>query len=372
MLPPSDKPFASPGDLAACRAALRGGSRSFFAASLLLPRSVRRPATGLYAFCRMADDAVDLGADRAAALQDLRRRLDMIYAGNPQPAAADRAFADVVSHFSIPKAFPLALLEGFEWDSAHRRYENLSQLRSYAVRVAGSVGAMVAMVMKVRDPALIARACDLGVAMQLTNIARDVGEDARCGRLYLPRDWLRAVHIDPEAWLARPVLSAELARVVERLLGAADVLYARSDAGIAALPASLKPAMYAARLLYREIGCEVARRGFDSISQRAVVSVPRKARLLADAAMAATRRSEAPSLEILREASFLIDPLGPSGSAHQRTSPPARGSLRAPSVAERVEWLVNLFERLERLDRRGEDSVRESRHPERQKALHPA
>jgi 15-cis-phytoene synthase len=349
LAPSSDKSFASLADVAACRAMLRSGSHSFFAASLALPKSVREGATGLYAFCRMADDAIDLGIDKAAALHVLRARLDRIYAGDPHDATADRAFANAVSHFAIPKAFPLALLEGFAWDCGNRRYDNLSQLKAYSVRVAGSVGAMMAMVMGVRNPALIARACDLGVAMQLTNIARDVGEDARCGRLYLPLDWLRAVHIDAEAWLAHPVFSDNLSTVIERLLAAAEVLYARSDAGTANLPRACRPGMYAARLLYSEIGREVARRGFDSVTQRAVVSWQRKARILADAAFAATRASATLTMEILDEAGFLLEAL-PDVSSNPTTTPPdsPRERARWPRVQDRVVWLVDLFERLER------------------------
>jgi phytoene synthase len=367
--PSSDKKFATAADAVTCRAMLRGGSRSFFAASLALPKSVREPATGLYAFCRMADDAIDLSDDKAGALQSLRARLDRAYAGNPQAAPADRAFADVVSRFAIPKAFPLALLEGFEWDCNNRRYDNLPQLKAYAVRVAGSVGAMMAMVMGVRNPALIARACDLGVAMQLTNIARDVGEDARRGRLYLPLEWLRAVRIDPQAWLARPIFSADLGRVIERLLAAADVLYSRSDAGLGSLPAECRPGMYAARLLYSEIGREVARRKFDSVNQRAVVSWQRKARVLAGAAAAAARAAAVPTLEISHEAAFLFD----SNSGQRTDAVPIsaqspRERTRWPRVEDRAVWLVNLFERLERRD----ILARNARHAERQKALHPA
>jgi hypothetical protein len=143
----TDKPFASIADIAACRTMLRGGSRSFFAASLVLPKSIRESATGLYAFCRMADDAIDHGSDRPRALGELRERLARIYAGDPLDIAADRAFADSVSRHGIPKSFPDALLEGFEWDSGMRRYSDISELKAYGVRVAGSVGAMMAMVM---------------------------------------------------------------------------------------------------------------------------------------------------------------------------------------------------------------------------------
>ena len=348
----SAKPYASSVDAAACRAMLRGGSRSFFAASLVLPKSVREPATGLYAFCRMADDAIDHGADRMLALQELRERLERIYAGVPFNIAADRAFADSVSRYAIPKAFPAALLEGFEWDSSNRRYANLSELKAYGVRVAGTVGAMMAMVMQVRSPALLARACDLGVAMQLTNIARDVGEDARAGRLYLPLEWMNEAGIDPDTWLLRPAFDARLAGVVRRLLQAADELYARADVGIANLPSACRPGMYAARLLYAEIGHELVRRGMDSVNQRAVVPWQRKARILADAVVAATRPAPAVSADLLEEANFLI---GATAAAEVRLAPvPAesdRERVRWPRVEDRVVWLVDLFERLERRER---------------------
>jgi phytoene synthase len=335
---------------------LRGGSRTFFAASLVLPLGVRKPATGLYAFCRMADDAIDLKMDPRAALRDLHDRLGAIYAGTPADIAADRAFGDCVSRHAIPKALPLALLEGFAWDAEMRRYQTLSDLMCYAVRVAGTVGVMMAMTMGVRDPVTLARACDLGVAMQLTNVARDVGEDARRGRLYLPLDWLLEAGIEPQSWLADPKFTPALGAVIERLLKSAEQLYARSEAGLSRLPAACRPGMYAARLLYAEIGHEVARRKYDSVNQRAVVPWRRKARILADALLAATARHSSAGhvgalKEALQEALFLLAPLPtavvdapvPGGSAREAT--------RWPRIEDRVIWLVELFERLERRER---------------------
>jgi phytoene synthase len=142
-----DRGCAEPSDLAACHALLRGGSRSFFAASLFLPRDVCEPAAALYAFCRLADDAVDVEGGGLGALARLRDRLDRAYAGRPLPLPGDRALADVARLFSMPRALPDALLEGFEWDARGRRYESLADLHGYAARVAGSVGAMMAMLM---------------------------------------------------------------------------------------------------------------------------------------------------------------------------------------------------------------------------------
>ncbi len=340
--PSFDLEYGSPADLAAGRALLRGGSRSFYAASFLLPRRVREPATALYAFCRLADDAVDLADHPGAALSDLSGRLDGVYAGRPQGNPADRALADVVRAFAIPRALLEALIEGFAWDAEGRRYEDLSALYGYCARVAGTVGAMMALLMGVRDPRLVARACDLGVAMQLSNIARDVGEDAALGRLYLPRDWMRNAGMDPDAWLAYPTWSPALGGILERLLEAADRLYARADLGIAGLPLTCRPGISAARRLYSEIGQEVRRRGLDSVSQRAVVSPARKLALLApilgSTLRAPTRQPVAP----LEETRFLVESIG-----HQ---PRARRPV-APRVENRLVWVLDLFERLERQDR---------------------
>ncbi|MFG5117565.1 phytoene/squalene synthase family protein [Methylorubrum sp. POS3] len=283
---PSDR-TSSPTDEdhAVCRAAIRAGSKSFYAASMLLPPKVRRPAYGLYAFCRLSDDAVDeAGGDRAAALARLERRLALAQAGLPQDHPADRALAEVLAVHAIPEALPRALLEGLAWDTQGRRYATLSDLSAYAARVAGAVGAMMSLVMGVRDPNGLARACDLGVAMQFTNIARDVGEDARAGRLYLPLDWLAEAGIEPDAFLADPQATLALRRVVARLLDAAEQLYARSEAGIAVLPLSCRPAIRAARLIYAEIGRAVEANGLDSVGRRARVPGARKAALLARAA----------------------------------------------------------------------------------------
>lgn len=276
-------------DLAHCQRLLRGGSRSFWAASLLLPRGVCEPACALYAFCRLADDEIDAQGAGPAALARWRARLAQAYAGRPADHAADRAFADVVQRHGIARELPEALLEGFEWDLAGRRYDSIDELLAYAVRVAGSVGVMMALIMGARAPAALARACDLGMAMQLSNIARDVGEDARAGRLYLPRHWLHEAGIDPDAWLTRPVHSPALGTVVARLLARADLLYGRVSAGVVALPPRCRPGIQAARFMYAEIGHQVARNGHDGVNQRAVVSAARKLACVSQALWAATR-----------------------------------------------------------------------------------
>jgi 15-cis-phytoene synthase len=256
-------------DMEACRAAIRTGSLSFHAASRLLPAAVRDPALALYAFCRLADDAVDEGDDKTGAVLRLRDRLDRVYAGRPVNAAADRAFAAVVADFDMPRALPDALLEGMVWDAVGRRYDDLSGVLAYSARVAAAVGAMMCVLMRVRDADALARACDLGLAMQLTNIARDVGEDARAGRVYLPMGWLAEEGVALEPWLDAPVADPGVRRVVRRLLSEAERLYVRSEAGVAALPFGCRPGIFAARLIYDGIGGAVRRQGWDSVGVRA-------------------------------------------------------------------------------------------------------
>lgn len=274
-------------ELAACRALMRGGSRSFFTASLLLPPRVRGSATGLYAFCRVADDAIDGSAEPRRAIALLHQRLDAIYADQPGPDAADRALAVVVQRHGIPRLLLDALLEGFEWDVAGRSYDTIEELHAYGARVAGTVGAMMALVMETRDATALARACELGVAMQLTNIARDVGEDALLGRLYLPRAWLHEAGIDADAWRLNPRFDAALAGVVQRLIDEAEWLYSRAECGVRALPRDCRPGIQAARLVYGEIGQALARAGLDSLKVRTVVPRGRQLRLVGQALLAA-------------------------------------------------------------------------------------
>ena len=333
-----------PADVAACRASLRQGSRTFLAASLLLPREVREAACALYAFCRMADDAVDEGADEHAAVALLRQRLDRVYDPSLPIAAldtpADRALAAVVARFDIPQALLQALVQGFEWDAQGRSYETLDELLDYAARVAGTVGAMMALLMGVRSADAVARACDLGVAMQLSNIARDVGEDAAMGRLYLPRQWMREAGVAADGWLAKPAFSPALGTVVERLLQAADVLYRRVGAGVVQLPLACRPGINAARFLYADIGDTVGRRGFDSVGARAVVPASRKAWLLLRALLALRPAGAAQDWPVLPANEFLVDAVLATVPRHV----PSR------SAAVRLVGVIEMFDRLERRD----------------------
>jgi phytoene synthase len=165
---------------------------------------------------------------------------------------------------------------------------------------------MMTLLMGGRDAEVLARACDLGVAMQLTNIARDVGEDARRGRIYLPLTWMREEGLSPETWLGAPTFSPALGRVVARLLAAADELYVRSSPGVALLPVDCRSSIRAASLIYRDIGRVIETRGFDSVGSRAVVSTWRKLWLFACALTARFERYRGEPTPPLPSTHFLV------------------------------------------------------------------
>ncbi len=277
----------------------------------------------MYAFCRVADHAVDEpGEDGpSAAVPLLERRLARVFGTGRLDGPVDRAFRAVVREHRIPPAVPEALLEGLRWDEEGRSYPDLAGVCAYAARVGSTVGAMMTLVMGRRDARTLTAAAELGVAMQLTNIARDVGEDARRGRLYLPLDRLRERGLDPEAWLAAPDAGPAVRESVEELLAYADEVYARAWPGIRRLPAGCRPAIRAAALLYAAIGDEIRAAGCDSVSARAWTTRGTKLRLLARAA--ASSRPPARAFGGLGAA----PPGGPDADGSAAPGDPARESV---------------------------------------------
>jgi phytoene synthase len=260
--------------LALARRTLSLHSKSFALAGKLLPAACRDDAAVVYAWCRRCDDAVDLAprSTRPSALARMRRELGSIYAGQPQTELSLAAFQEVVQRRAIPARYPGELLEGMRMDVEATRYRTVDDLLVYCFRVAGTVGLMMCHVMGVDDREAMRRAADLGIAMQLTNICRDVAEDWADGRLYLPRELLG---IDAVTRLD----AASTATAVEALLARAEELYRSGDAGLPALGFRCAVAVRAARLIYSDIGRVIARRGYDVTAGRAFVSLARKIRL---------------------------------------------------------------------------------------------
>jgi phytoene synthase len=170
----------------------------------------------------------------------------------------------------------------------------------------------------------LARACDLGVAMQLTNIARDVGEDARARRLYLPLDWMEDAQIAPETFFHDPLPSPAIRRMTARLLAESERLYRRSESGIARLPANARMGIWAARLIYAGIGTQVRRAGCDSVSRRAHTSATQKIGWMTQATTRAAASTLMPEPAVifappLPEVAFLVDSAARPAAREGRT-----------------------------------------------------
>lgn len=257
-------------------------SKSFAFASALIPEAARQPVEILYTWCRRADDAIDLARpeDRDTALGRLNRELDQIYQGSPSDDRLVQAMQYVVTRYKIPRDYPAELLEGMTMDATGTRYEDIDTLLLYCYRVAGTVGLMMSHVLGVRDPDALQQAVHLGIAMQLTNICRDVKEDWENGRLYLPRSVLLrhggACLLEP---LEQPLpveFANTLAGSVEELLELADTYYDSADVGMRSLSWRSALSVRAARYIYAEIGRVVRGQECNVFAGRAVVPKSRK------------------------------------------------------------------------------------------------
>jgi len=178
----------------------RKSRSNFFYAFLCLPRAQREAIYACYAFCRIVDDAVDLGQDREAQRQELLRWRDEIgrvYEGRPEHPAGQRLQV-AVRRFPIPRAALEEIIAGVEMDMDHPTYETFEDLRPYCYRVASAVGLCCIEIFGYSDPRTREYAVDLGIALQLTNILRDVQADARVGRVYLPQADLRRFGVTAE------------------------------------------------------------------------------------------------------------------------------------------------------------------------------
>jgi 15-cis-phytoene synthase len=267
------------------RERIEKGSKSFAAAARLFDPETRNRAYMLYAWCRHCDDTIDdqelgfaTGGQNAASpaerLEQLRAKTRLAVQGRwDEPVFG--ALARVVRECGIPEQHLMEHLEGFAMDVEERRYETLEDTLSYCYHVAGVVGVMMAMIMGVRDSETLDRASDLGIAFQITNIARDVMDDVALGRVYLPAQWLREEGFDGTD-LADPVHRDKIYAVTNRLLVVADQFYLSARHGIASLPFRSAWAIAVARFVYRDIGRLVRQHGPSAWDSRTRVSSTRK------------------------------------------------------------------------------------------------
>lgn len=275
-------------------------ARTFHLAARLFPPLEAGLVTGLYAYCRFTDDLVDDPADEPTRAQlDLRldawRELSMAaWSGETTGVPIIDAVVPEAVARGVDRLYPQALLDGVGMDLRPRAYENWADLERYTFGVAGAVGGWMTQLFGIVDAELLERAHGLGHAMQLTNIARDVGEDWRRGRLYLPIQLLDAHGLtceDLEAMIHQGAPITEAYRsAVRELLARADAYYEIAWPGIRELPDFFRRPAAAAASAYRGIHREIRRNGYDNLNHRAHTSLARKV-VLAGAGIVDSRRA---------------------------------------------------------------------------------
>lgn len=258
-------------------------ARTFAFASRFLPRDRRDATTVLYAFCRLMDDLVDEPPAEIGPVECRRRlahwaawlRANGETASQPEPAVLARALGAVIAEHQLPAEYLLGLLNGLESDLDPVQMPDFVALRRYCFLVAGTVGLAMSHLLGARQPDALAAAAELGIAMQLTNILRDLGSDLRDGRCYLPADELAAFGYDAQRLAARAhdglrddafraLMRFQIARVREH--------YARGLAGVPLLPAEARAAILIAGRLYRGILDAIEAQDYDVLRQRAATS----------------------------------------------------------------------------------------------------
>jgi 15-cis-phytoene synthase len=289
-LPPVSAPVVALPPVDGWRDAMAERARSFQFASRLFPAEHRDGIALVYAWCRYTDDLVDgvdlprpeLEARLDAWLNLCHRAYDGEVTGNE---LADRAMT-AMRDASVPFGYAAELIEGMRMDVRGTGYGTLAELRSYTFRVASVVGLWLTESFGIRDPWMLDRAAALGHAMQLTNILRDVGEDLRAGRVYIPSTWLAAYGLtraDLEAMADTGEISEEYRRLMEALLDVADSEYDHAAAAIDRLPDFFRRPVAVAAAVYRGIHDRLRQNGYDNLTRRAHTTLPDKIRLGASA-----------------------------------------------------------------------------------------
>lgn len=280
---------------------MRTHSPEVYWLSAALPPRIREPTLAYLAFQGSLTDMVNEREVSATTIADLSARVRAATSGAPSAEPIDRALSRAAADHALSPALLEALLEALIWEVEGRRFATYEGLLDACVRRRGTTAMAISTFMGRRKRVVLERAADLGVAIELTLVARDVAADARRGRVRLPLEWLEEAGVDPDRIVEAPRGAPGLDAVVVRLARAADGFYRRSDPGIAALPFDCRPAVRCARYAFRALGAAIER-GEESPSP----SIPHLARLAARALRAS--RSEARPLAAppLREARELV------------------------------------------------------------------
>ncbi len=263
------------------RETLEKGSKSFSFATLLFSKEIQKSVYFLYRWCRHCDDVTDgsqlgfhqnpegLEAHRVTQLKEATHLA--IREDRSITNGAFVAFGEVARKHGIPSLYADDLLQGMQHDAEGGQIRTRSDLLVYCYQVAGTVGLMMCHIMGLKDSRALKYAVDLGIALQMTNIARDVSDDFRVGKIYLPEDWLVKAGI-PSRDLLAPAHSENLHQVVTQLLSEADLYYQSGLRGLNDLPWRAALAVAIAASVYRAIGIQVLKQGSSGRGNRAVLN----------------------------------------------------------------------------------------------------
>ncbi len=263
------------------KARLKKGSKSFAWASWFFPKELREDVAHLYSWCRECDDVTDgstlgwhqnlngLSRDRVEVLEyktqlaihDPEADVDLPFV----------VFGRVMRKYDIPWVYAQDLLKGMSQDVQNTTFQTFDDLKIYCYRVAGTVGVMMCYLLGLKNSQALGNAVDLGIALQLTNIARDLGDDNRVGKNYLPIDWMIEFGVDRD-YLLNPAQSQNLEALCQQLLKEADNYYKSGLRGLVFLPWRCALAVGMAAFVYRSIGVQVLKRGFQAWQSRVFVS----------------------------------------------------------------------------------------------------
>ena len=269
--------------VAAARESIERGSKSFRAASRLFDRETRERAWLLYCWCRHCDDVSDgqifgFSGGETGSVAQLKADTRRAIAGEEVEELPFKALRQLLLECPIPERLLNDHLRGFELDEAGWQPKSDEDLSRYCYHVAGAVGCMMAIVMGVPadDEATLERAADLGIAFQLSNIARDIREDLDAGRFYLPQDWLEEFGIAKPADLFEPANEAALVTMIHRLVDSVGVYEDSARRGVDRLPFRSRLAVLAALRIYGAIGRRVGELGSSAWDKRVTVGRMRK------------------------------------------------------------------------------------------------
>jgi len=267
-------------DYARCASITRRSSSNFYYAFMLLPAERRQALYSVYAFCRFVDDIADdaaggeAGGQPATLLARWREELERVFNGSPTHAIS-RALAYNVRRFAIPRRYFEEIIDGVEMDLGRTRYATFEELRLYCYRVASAVGLVCIEIFGYRNPRTREYAENLGIAFQLTNIIRDLSEDAARGRIYLPLEDLSRFDVSEDEIL-RGADTLELRRLLEHEVERARSFYAQAENALAAEDRAAMVCAEAMRSIYRALLERIASKGCGVVGRRHRISTPRK------------------------------------------------------------------------------------------------